>query len=554
VLALEPAFMAAHANLSLVMEGLGARAAAAAGLERALWLEPRHAMLWFNRGNLHSDVGSYRRALALDPAFAGAWLNLGVGLHGLGALGAAALMATRALALGAVAQALNNLANARRDQGYIAEALALYGRALAHAPFYADAERNRLAARLYVEDDEAAAAARAFVARHGGGAARLNARTDPEPERRLRVGLLSSDLGDHPVGRNLAAFVRHRDAGALFLCAYETGGRQEQASLWFRGRVDLWREVARLDDAAIAALIRADAIDVLLVLAGRFDRNRPLVASYRAAPVQVALHDGGPSGMGEGGAICAWITDRWLHPQGETSGGDRLVRLPVFYSFPKPDRLPAAWRPAADGTIRLGSFSNPAKLSPPCLAAWARVLEALPQARLVLKYRGWYGDEAVRARIAAWLPAAAAAGRVDFVAAAEDAEAHLSRYGAIDLGLDPFPFSGATTSFEALCSGVPVLSLAGRSAIARTTTAILGPLGLDELIATSVDDYVHRAVALARAPERLRELRAEIPQRLERSGLLDARAQAAALTAALRELWREWTRSQKSEGQKPEGV
>jgi len=544
VLALAPDFVAGHANLGLV---LGMAEAALAPIGRAIALAPGHPLLPFNLGNVLAALGRpgaagvFRRALALDPGMSGAWLNLGVVRHGEGRLAEAARAALRAVFLGGAAEAWNNLANARRDQGRVEEAIVLYERALAMRPDYADAARNRLAARLYLDDDDERAGeeARAFAGRHGAAGA-VAARTDPDPDRLLRVGLLSSDLGDHPVGRNLAAFVAHRDPRAIWLGAYDTGGRGEAASAWFRRGVDLWREVAGLGDAAIAERIRADAIDVLVVLAGRFDRNRPLVASFRPAPVQVAMHDGGPSGMGAGEdpAVAAWITDRWLHPDGEGCGGDRLERLPVFYSFPRPDRAPPPHRPAADGAIRLGSFSNPAKLSGRCLRAWGRILAGLPGARLVLKYRTRYGDPEVRARIVDALAGAGGdPGRIVFVASAEDADAHLARYGGIDVALDPFPFSGATTSFEALAMGVPVLTRAGRAAIGRTTQAILGPLGLDELVAVSDDDYVARALALAGDPGRLRR---EIPERLARSALLDGPAYAAALAGALRRLWRSW--------------
>jgi protein O-GlcNAc transferase len=553
LLALEPGFMPGWANFALMLQTLPqALPLVLVLIGRARAIEPGQALLAFNWGNALAALRpgeaarAYRLALALDPAMAGAWLNLGVALQREGVLARAALAALRAASLGggagAIAAALNNLANVRRDQGFIEAALALYDRALVLAPLYADAARNRLAALLYVDDDDdaGATAASSFMRRHGARQPLPPAPSDRDPERRLRVGLLSSDLGDHPVGRNLAGFVAHRDRTQLFLAAYDCGNRQEPASLWFRQRVELWREVAALDDAAIARLVRADAIDVLVVAAGRFDRNRPLVATWRPAPLQVAIYDGGPSGLGAGEdpAIAGWLSDRFLHPHGDRSGGDRLLRLPVSYCFLAPERPPVPYRPAADGGLRLGSFSNPAKLQASCLAAWARILESLPEARLTLKYRAAYGDGEVRARIAAALPAS----RLDLVAAPEDAEVHLERYGAIDLALDPFPFSGATTSFEALAQGVPVLTLAGRSAMARNTTAILGPLGLDELIAASVDDYVARAVRLGRGRDRLGALRAAIPQRLAGSSLLDGPGHAAALAGALRSLWREHCR------------
>lgn len=550
-LALVPEFAPAHANLALVLPVAGE-----AEVRRALALLADHPLLYFNLGNLLQGTGrpgasrAFRRSLALAPAAPGAWLNLGVAVHAEGRLGRAVEAARRELALASLAaEAWNNFANARRDQGRIEDAFAAYGEALACRPGYVDADRNRLCARLYLDDDDERAGreAAAFAHRHGPKPAPAAARTSPGSARQLRIGLLSSDLGDHPVGRNLSSFIQHRDPRAIWLAVYDTGASSLAGGDWFRARVDLWRHVAALTDPAIAAVIRADRIDVLVVLAGRFDRNRPLVAAFRPAPVQVAMHDGGPSGMGEGGmgedpAIGAWITDAVLHPSGDRAGGDRLLRLPVFYNFPEPDRPPPTHRPDPDALV-LGSFSNPAKLSSATLTAWGRLLAACPEARLLLKYRSWYGDDAVQARVAAGVARAGGdPARLVFLAAAEEAARHLDRYATIDLALDPFPFSGATTSFEALAMGVPVLTFAGSAAIGRTTAAILRPLGLDELIAASPEDYVERALAFAADRPRLRGLRAEIPERLRRSPLLDGKAYAASLTQAFRRLWQEWCR------------
>jgi len=569
-IALVPDFMPAHVNSALALEAGGRADAAIGETRRALHLAPDHPQLPFNLGNLLNAtrrpgaLAAFRCALALDPAMSRAWLNLGVVMHREGALSEAAAAALRILAIVPDhADAWNNLGNARRDQGRIEDALAGYERALALRPGFADAARNHLCAGLYRDDDEALAGekARRFARRFGppaqaaGSRARPAPAIDADPERALRIGLLSSDLGDHPVGCNLAALFEHRDRRRLWLAAYDTAARADPASAWFRAQADLWRNVAPLSDRQIAEQIRADRIDILVSLAGHFDLNRPLVAAWRPAPVQAVMHDGGPSGLNEDEAdprIDAWITDRWLHPDGEhagdedaarepaaCAGGDRLLRLPLFYNFLKPARPPSSSRPDPAGTV-FGSFSNPAKLSRAALATWARILQRLPQARLVLKYRACYGDPGVIARVQALIRAAGGdPERLVFAAALETGHAHLERYGAIDIALDPFPFSGATTSFEALAMGVPVLTLAGKAAIGRTTTAILGPLGLDELIARTPDDYVERAVALAHDPERLARLRSEIPERLAASPLIDGKAYAASLEAAFHRLWRE---------------
>jgi len=567
-LALAPGLAPAQAHLAVVLDASAAGPPAAEAVLRAIALDPGQALLRLNLGIILGRLGraggrsAFRQALALDPALGDAWLSLGVWVQREGAASEAERCARRQIALSAaltpgLAAGENNLGNALAAQGRMQEALAAYGRALTRDPGFADAARNLLAFALYLDNDESLAGdkARAFMRRFGPlsmydrgpppldlPAARL------EPERVLRVGLLSSDLGDHPVGLNLASLFEHRDRAKTWIAAYDTASRADPASRWFRSRSALWRNVAGFADRRIAELIRADHIDVLVSLAGRFDLNRPLVASWRAAPVQVVMHDGGASGLGDGDdpLVAAWITDRWLHPDGDRAGGDRLLRLPVFYNFLKPDRAPALYKPDPERVV-FGSFSNPSKLSPDVLALWARLLKRVPDARLVLKYRGCYGDPGIARRIEGTIAEAGVdPERLVLVSAPEPRHAHLERYGEIDVALDPFPFSGATTSFEALSMGVPVVTLAARAAIGRTTAAILGPLGLEALIAPTEDEYVERAAALAQDRAGLQRLRREIPARLSLSPLLDGRTHAATLEDAFRLLWRERCASERA--------
>lgn len=554
VLATEPGFMPALANFSLLLSDIGTADIALVFIRRAVAVTPTIPQLYLNLGNALAEIRSpesisaFRSALVLNPSYTEAWLNIGVAVHQEGYLTSAIEAARRAISLRSeYAEAWNNRGNALRDLGRSDAALAAYERALHLRPDYIDAARNILAARLYLEDDDDGQTVLAEALRARFGPSRSLAKPTPskDPDRLLRVGILSSDLRDHPVGRNLMSLFRYRDRCQLFLAGYDTGRTPDEPSAWFAKRTDLWRQVGSLSDANIADLIRADGIDILILLAGRFDSNRPLVAAWNAAPVQIAMHDGGPSGMNANErTIDALITDSALHPSGDIVGRDRLLRLPVFYNFPPPENRPSPIRRDAGNSIIFGSFSNPAKLSVSLLHAWGRILSRVPQAQLVLKYRRWYADEGVYERVISGVASGGGSpSALRFLANADDATAHLAQYGHIDLALDTFPFSGATTSFEALAMGVPVLTLAGRSFISRTTTAILTPLGFDDFISLSVDDYVERAVAFAASPERLRQLRQEIPNRLGRSPLLDGEAYTTTLTRALRELWREYCQS-----------
>ena len=131
--------------------------------------------------------------------------------------------------------------------------------------------------------------------------------------------------------------------------------------------------------------------------------------------------------------------------------------------------------------------------------------------------------------------------------------AHLGVLGAIDIALDPFPFNGSTTTYEALWMGVPVVTLKGRRFVGRVGEALLARVGLDDLVARDEAAYVETVLALAADAGRRAALRSGLRRRLRASALLDAPAHARSIEAAYRGLWRRWVnRNQKPESRRPE--
>jgi predicted O-linked N-acetylglucosamine transferase (SPINDLY family) len=308
----------------------------------------------------------------------------------------------------------------------------------------------------------------------------------------------------------------------------------------YQAMADGWRSIVGLSDAQVAELIRQDGVDVLVLLAGRFDHNRPLIAAHRAAPVQVSFHDPATSGLS---AMDYLIADRILVPRRPTEKfTERVIRLPSFYihapleGAPEVGPLPAATR----GHVTFASFNNPAKLNDRVLTTWRDLLVALPDARLRLKFKNWFENAGIRSRIERAF--GDVAGRVEFDTAQTVRGAHLALYGDVDLALDPFPFTGSTTTFEALWMGVPVVTLLGETMVGRWSASMLRVLGLDELIARTPEEYVRKAVALAGEPAKLARLRAELRQRVAASPLCNGGLRARQMDRIYRALWRRWCR------------
>jgi predicted O-linked N-acetylglucosamine transferase (SPINDLY family) len=296
------------------------------------------------------------------------------------------------------------------------------------------------------------------------------------------------------------------------------------------GAVDLFRDVAGMPTDEIAGRVRDDHVDILVILAGHAGANPLAVAGRRPAPVQVSFHDVSTSGVE---AVDAWLTDQVLHPEDTPERFvERLVRLPCFYLHRPPEEAPtSASRP--EGAIVFGCFNNPLKLGAGVLAVWRRVLDAVPGSRLLLKYKNRFASRLVQAPIRHRL-----GDRVEFLGGDVGRAEQLALWNRVDIALDPFPFNGSTTSFEALWMGVPVVTLAGDRFVGRVGASLLAQVGLDDLVADDVDGYVAAAAALAVDRARLVDLRAGLRDRVRGSPLCDPEAYARAVEAAYLDLWR----------------
>ena len=288
------------------------------------------------------------------------------------------------------------------------------------------------------------------------------------PTRQLRIGYISSDFRHHPVGLMVSALIACHDKARFDVFCYSDVILEDEITEQIRSDVDHWRPITGITDADVADKVRADNIDILICLAGGFDKNRPLVCAHRAAPVQVSLHDGATSGLEE---MDYFLTDNYLHPADTKEiFTEELHRIPSLFQWPQIQGAAEISAPPVDqaGFITFGSFNNPSKINNEVIRLWAEVLKSVSGSRLLLKYKNWYKEASLHERV---INEFAACGvkkdSIDFITSRETKEEHLKQYSKVDIALDPFPFSGATTTFEALWMGVPVVTLAGETFISR---------------------------------------------------------------------------------------
>ncbi len=359
-----------------------------------------------------------------------------------------------------------------------------------------------------------------------------------DPGRRLRIGLLSTDLWDHSCAYFLRPILAARDPAKLEFICYSASTSSDWMTEQLKTSADVWRSVAGLDDRALVDAIRRDSIDILIELSGH-TANGPLAAlRSRAAPVQ-AMYLGYPNTTGL--ATIDWrIVDAITDPPGaERFSTERLARIDTcFLCYSGTDLTPPPHRPPSP-TITFGSFNSIRKLGPEVISAWSRVLLAVPNSRLLIKTRGISTPVARREFSQAFAWAGIEPARLDLLDGVPGKSDHLAMYSRLDIALDTFPYNGTTTTCEALWMGVPVVTCEGSMHAGRVGASLLRAAGLGDLIAPNQDAFVSLAACLALEPARLADARSGV-RNLRSSSLCDATSFATRFERVLRQMWHDY--------------
>ncbi len=544
----DPKLAPAHLELGLALRRLGRLREAMKALFTAVELLPEDMTAASNLGLVLLDLDMadkaiplLERAAARSPGTVALHTARAMAEMKLRRFGAAVRHLEQALTLTpSDPVALGNLGLARQLMGDLEGALAATDHALEVMPRRADLWSNRLMMEQYRPGVTAASLARLHALYHTRIEAPLAAERQPRPvdkTRPLRVGYLSPDFLRHPVGHFLAAVLPHHDPARVAVTCYTDRPTGDSMTRRLKEMAPTWTPVTMLDNPALAARIEADGIDVLVDLAGHTAHNRLPVFARRPAPVQLTW--AGYVGTTGLHAMDGLIADRWHVPESEEAAyGERIWRIGGGHGYvayaPPPDMPAVAPLPAAaNGVVTFGSFNAVTKINLAVAALWARVLDAVAGSLLVLKTDA-FDDAAAADRIRAVL-GAAGIGPERLVLLGQTAQAeHLAAYGRIDIALDPFPYSGGMTTLEALWMGVPVVTLTGATFAGRHSTSHLTVGGLAEAcVATTAEDYVGKARALAGDLDALAALRGGLRARMEASPLGDR----AGFTRALEDVF-----------------
>ncbi len=547
-----------HYHLGLVFMDEGRMDAAFDAFEAALTVNPDYSDAYLNLGNIRVKQGRladavsfFKSAVAADPLSADAYYNLVLAHETAGDLDSA--LRVQKDAMERLPSAPQSLVSGARLFMKIADwkiADPLLHRLLRY-PFSAS-EHALLSDALIlfhsmpVLDD-------ALYDRHrlwgdfacsrteqlSGAQERCFARPRNAAQR-IRIGYVSPDMRRHSVGWFLKQIIGRHDPRRFETYCYAAGSIEDDVTRAIERDAGVFKRVAGLSTRDLARTLYDDRIDILVDLAGHTQGTRLDVFSLRCAPVQVTAF-GYPNGTGLA-TVDYRITDR----HAETSG--TIVRyrespvllsgcfLPLGPLDADPMRLTKADLNIAEDTVFLVSFNRAEKLRPQVLDLWNRILTRCPGSVLGLGC-GYVDRKDLRANILSHFSPVDHHRRIRFLGRAPSEESHRTRYGPADLALDTFPYSGTTTSYEALRMHTPVVTLVGDHHVQRTTYSILKQLGVLDTVAYSQTEYVDTAVHLIEHPKTLADIKTRLSQAFRDPAVIDPKAYVAKLEAAFKIMW-----------------
>ncbi len=524
-IAISPNYFDALNSLGTTLMAIGQSNEALDALNRAVQLNPTSVPALTNLGGLLGDLARtdeaaavLQRALTINPNFAGAAFNLGHALECANRLDDAAIAYRKAIELQPTfAPAYSDLGTTLKNLGQLDEAIAVTRRAMQLDPTDSHYHSNLILAMHYHPSFDAAAilAEQKIWDTRFARLPILPHQNSTLPHRPLRIGYVSADLWNHPLGRNLLPLFQQHDTRAVEIFFYSNSRKIDEVTKSIQACSSHWRNISRIPDDQAAEMIRSDSIDILVDLSQHMGSNRLPLFALKPAPVQLcfAAYPGG-TGLY---TMDYHISDPHLDPPTSDSHyHEKTLRLPDSYWLYNPmDNFPINELPAqTNGHITFGCLNNFCKINTNVLNIWGQIMNATPNSHIIVLA----DTPSQRRRLEQFLPISP--DRITTTPRTSPQE-YMCIYNRIDLALDTIPYNGHTTSLDAFWMGVPVITLVGKDAPARGGLSLLNNLQLPELAAHDETQFVNLATSLANDLPRLTNLRQTLRQKMLDSPLLN---------------------------------
>ncbi len=548
---IDPALLDAHFNLGVICHRAGRTEEALDHFSHAAELAPTNLTVLDNLGltltmlKRHAEAEmAFKKILDISPSRVDAVVSLAGSLSLQGRLSEARQQCERALQLAPdnlVAHSL--LGNILQDFGELDQAIDHSEKILRLEPTSQSAAGSRLFCLNYHPDksgEEIFAAYREFDDTFA-----RPYRKDWKPHtnsrdsgRRLKVGYVSADFKKHSSRHFVEPLLHHHDKNAVEIFAYAELLADDNVTARYKSYVDHWVVTSGLTDDQVADHIRKDGIDILVDLSGHTRGNRLGVFARKPAPISLTwMGYGSTTGLS---AIDYFLTDDVAAPPGSEryfSEKPWRVANPDIPFRPAEDMGEPGMLPALrNGHVTFGTLTRRIRINHRTIRVWSEILKRVPQSRLVINSSSFRDRRAIELLAAEFTNHGIERSRLEigFTSPPWDVLRN------VDIGLDCFPHNSGTTLVEMLYMGVPYVTLASRPRVGLIGSSILSGAGHSEWIATSEDEYIKKAIELARDLPALAHVRSRLRTELENGPLMDESSFARRMERAYREMFFHW--------------
>jgi len=361
-----------------------------------------------------------------------------------------------------------------------------------------------------------------------------------DPTRTLKVGYISCDFHQHSNSYFLEPILANADKDQVESHIFTLSSHRDEVTERLDQAADYWHLCSALNLKQLADYIAAQQIDILIELSGHFAGNKLPVFAATPAPVQITfIGYGNTTGLSR---INARFVDNITDPEGsDRLATESLHRLPgCFLCYQPPSQLPEFTEPDASYAFTLGSFNNLKKLSDSTIKVWSTILKERPDTNLLIKSSKLANEELRAELIERFAANSINQSRLDLRAFSPTTKEHLDTYNHLDLALDTFPYTGTTTTCEALIMGLPTLTLLGNTHAGRVSASLLTAVDRQDMIADSESDYIKKAIELIDAGKPDQSARQALRTQTLSSPLCDQPVYTRKVEAAYRTLWTQW--------------
>ncbi|MDM9382142.1 methyltransferase domain-containing protein [Chlorogloeopsis sp. ULAP01] len=369
----------------------------------------------------------------------------------------------------------------------------------------------------------------------------------PANRKKIRLGVLKNHFFPHPETYNTLPVFEYLDRDKFEIILYAIEVNNHPLEQYCQSRADRLIKLPN-DTPNQVQTIRADDLDILFIattflISLVLHRLARIQTTYFVSPVTTGARN-----------VDYYISGNLLEPLGSQAHyREQLVTIDgtgfCFNFTSEPDaptiQLNRKILGVPDESVVFISGASFFKIIPELRVTWAKIMAAVPKAVLLLYpfspiWDTQYAKQFLFGKLTAFFTKYGIEKNRLIIL---DIQGRSNVKECLKLGdiyLDSCPYSGATTTVEALEVGLPTVVMEGNALRSRTAASLLRELQMPDLIANSEEAYVQLAIALAQDANLRQQKSAQIKQKMQQPPrFMDSRSYSKQMESLFQELYRQ---------------